>query len=189
MSGTYRFFGPLLLPLLPSLFFDIFGGYMQEFRVCMHRIINLVHLLHSISTINLEFCINTYLWRLAIHCGRILENSSICTTRLTALTTTGVDLIYNDPEFKILLPTDCLCWFQPPSAPETLSLWARRKICPKIWTPWLRCSDLLMPCVRCVCSESEADSLHGCHLSRDTDQFPHVEIAAVWIGTPCSDVN
>jgi superfamily II DNA/RNA helicase len=62
-------------------------------------------------TINLEFRVNTYLWRLAIHCGRDprkfirMYNSLNCPN----YNTDTLDLMHNDPEFKILLSTDCLC--------------------------------------------------------------------------------
>ena len=61
--------------------------------------------------INLEFRVNTYLWRLAIHYGRDsrkfihMYNSLNCPN----YNTETLDLMHNDPEFNILLSTDCLC--------------------------------------------------------------------------------
>ena len=93
---------------------------------------------------------------------RSLEYSTVCTIQLTET----LDLIHNDPEFKILLSTDCLCWFQLPSASETPSLWVRWKI----WMSMSKNMDALSAaycwCVRykgcVVCLEAEADSLCEC---------------------------
>ena len=94
---------------------------------------------------------------------RSFEYSTVCTIHLTET----LDLIHNEPEFKILLSTDCLCWFQLQSASETPSLWVRWKI----WMSMSKNMDALSAayycwCVRCkgcvVCSKAEADSLCEC---------------------------
>ena len=62
-------------------------------------------------TINLEFCIKTYLWRLAIHCRRDPRKFIHMYNWLNCpnYNTKTLDIMHHDPEFKILLLMDCLC--------------------------------------------------------------------------------